>query len=181
MRWSWLAVIVVFALAGMAAGCGGDDESEADPTAAWASGFCSAVTTWKDEIESIGSEFTDLSDLSEEKITSAADQAKSATDTLRDELQDLGAPETASGEQVRDAGDGISTTVEDETEMIRDAAEGVSSTTELSTAISSISTSVTAILTAGSNVQKAVEDADVDGELRTAFENSPDCDSLSSS
>ena len=53
MRWSWVVVIVVLALAGMAAGCGGDDESEADPTAAWASDFCTAVTTWKDELQSI--------------------------------------------------------------------------------------------------------------------------------
>ena len=181
MRWSWVAVIVVFVLAGMAAGCGGDDESEADPTAAWASDFCTAVTTWKDELESVASDFSSPSDLPEESIKSAADETKSATDTLRDTLRDLGAPDTASGQQIQDAADSFSNTVEDETAKIQDAAEGVSSITELPAAVSTISTSVSAILTAGSEARQTIEDADVDGELRTAFENSPECDDLSSS
>ena len=180
MRRSWIVAIVVLALAGMAAGCGGDDESDADPTAAWASGFCSAVTTWKDELESIASEFSDLSNLSEENLKSAADEAKSATDTLRDDLQSLGAPETDSGQQVQDAVDNFSSTVEDETEKIQNAAQGVSSITELATVASTISTSVSAILTAGSEALNTVEDADVDGELRTALEDSPECADLKS-
>ena len=181
MRWSWVVVIVVLSLVGMAAGCGGDDESETDPTAAWASDFCTAVTTWKDELDSIASDFSSPSDLSEESIKSAAEEAKSATDTLRDTLRDLGAPDTASGQQIQDAVDGFSNTVEDETAKIQDAADGVSSITELPAAISTISTSVSAILTAGSEATQTIEDADVDGELRTAFENSPECDDLSSS
>jgi methyl-accepting chemotaxis protein len=181
MRRSWIVAIVVLAMAGIAAGCGGDDESDADPTAAWASDFCTAVTTWKDELESIKSDFSSPSDLSEESIKSAAEEAKSATETLRDTLRDLGAPDTASGEEVRDAVDSVSNTVEDEAEKIQDAAEGVSSITDLPAAISTITTSVSAILTAGSEARQTVEDADVDGELRTAFESSPECDDLSSS
>src|SRR5262245_913714 len=119
MRRSWVVVIVVLAVAGMAAGCGGDDESEADPTAAWASDFCSGVTTWKDGLEGIASYFSSPSDLTEESIRSAADEARSATDTLRDTLQDLGAPDTPSGEQIQDAVDSFSNTVEDETEKIQ--------------------------------------------------------------
>src|SRR5262245_34944244 len=174
MRWSWVVVVVVLAMVGVAAGCGGDDESEPDTTAAWASDFCTAVTTWKDELQGIKADFSSPSDFSEESIKSAADEAKSATDTLRDTLKDLGAPDTASGQQVRDAVDSVSNTVEDETTKIQDAAEGVSSIADLPTAISAISTSVSAILTAASEARQTVEDADVDGELRTAFENSPE-------
>ena len=181
MRRSWVVVIVVLAMAGMAAGCGGDDESEPDTTTAWASDFCTAVTTWKDDLESIQSDFSSPSDFSEESIKSAAEDAKSATDTLLDTLRDLGAPDTASGEQVRDAVGSVSSTVEDESAKIQDAADGVSSLADLPAAISTITASVSAILTAGSEARQTVEDADVDGELRTAFENSPECDDLSSS
>jgi len=181
MRSSWVVVVAVLAMAGTAAGCGGDNESEADPTAAWASDFCTAVTTWKDQLQSIASDFSSPSDLSEESIKSAADDAKSATDTLRDTLKDLGTPDTASGQQIRDAVDSVSNTVEDESAKIQDAAEGVSSIADLPAAIPTISTSVSTILTAGSNARKTVEDADVEGELRTAFENSPECKDLSSS
>ena len=85
-----------------AAGCGGSDDetdSEPDPTAAWASDFCSAVTTWTDELQGITSQFTDTSNLSEEGIQSAADDVKSSTQTLVDDLEGLGAPPTDSGDE----------------------------------------------------------------------------------
>src|SRR5262245_16633244 len=157
MRRTWIALLLVLALSGVAAGCGGgDDETEADTTSAWASDFCSAITTWKDELESIASQFSDTSNLTEENVKSAADDAKSATDTMRDDLQNLGAPDTESGEQVRDAVDSFSMTVEDETEKIQEAAQGVSNITELPGALSTISTSISAILTAGSEAMQTV-------------------------
>ena len=77
------------ALVGIAAGCGGDDEGE-DPTAAWASGFCSAITDWTDELQNVSSQFSDTSNLSEEGLQSAAEDVRTATQTLVDDLEDLG-------------------------------------------------------------------------------------------
>ena len=81
------------ALSVAAAGCGGSD-SEEDPTAAWASGFCTAVTNWTDDLQSVTSQFTDTSNLSEDGIKSAADDVKSSTQSLVDDLRGLGAPPT---------------------------------------------------------------------------------------
>ena len=181
MRRAVLAIVPLVALVAIGAGCGGSDsESETDPVATWASDFCTSVSDWKTELESITSGFSDPSNLSEENIRSAADEAKSATDTLRDELRGLGAPDTDSGQEVQDAVDSFSSTVEDETEKIQEAAEGVSNLTELPAAISTISTSVSTIITAGTEAKQTVEDADAGGELRTAFEDSPECDDLTS-
>jgi prophage DNA circulation protein len=181
VRRFWIAAILVLALAGVAAGCGGDDETESDPTAAWADGFCSAVTDWTDELQTITSQFSDTSNLSEEGLQSAATDVQSATQTLVDTLRDLGAPETDSGEEVKDALDTLSTTLEDESSAIEDTANGVSSITELPSAITKISSSLSALGTAFSQTLQTIENADASGELRSALEDSTECADISSS
>ena len=161
------------------AGCGGSD-SEEDPTAAWASGFCSAITTWTDELESITEQFSDTSNLSEEGIRSSATDARSATDQLVDDLRGLGAPETESGEEVRTSVDELSTTLETEAAKIEETAQDVSGIADLPSAITTISASLGAMSTAFSSTLTALRDADVEGELEAALEASPDCDEISS-
>ena len=181
MRRSWFVAIVVLALAGMAAGCGGGDESDADPTAAWASGFCSAVTDWTNELQTISSQFSDTSNLSQDGLESAAGDLREATDTLVSDLKDLGAPDTDSGEEVKSSLDSLSTTLQDETSEIEDTAQGVSSVADLPSAISTISASLASLGNAFSQTLQTIDDADVDGELRTALEDSPECADIRSS
>ena len=172
--------VAVLALAGIAAGCGGDDSNE-DATAAWASGFCSAITDWTDELQSVTSEFSDTSNLSEEGLQSAADDVRSATQTLVDELEDLGRPETASGEEVESSLNELSDTLDSQTAEIEEAAEGVSNLTDLPNAITAISTSLSAMATAFANTLTSIQNADVGNELQTALEDSPECAGISSS
>jgi len=182
MRRSWIVAIVVLALAGIAAGCGGDDdESDADPTAAWASGFCSAVTDWTNELQTITSQFSDPSNLSQDGLESAAGDLRDATDTLVSDLKDLGAPDTDSGEAVKSSLDSLSTTLETETAEIEETAQGVSSITQLPGAISTISASLASLGTAFSQTLQSIDNADVGGELQTALEDSPECADISSS
>src|SRR5688572_31235989 len=79
-----LLTAAVAALALVAVGCGGDDDSDADPTAAWASDFCSAITTWTDELQTVTSQFSDTSNLSQEGLQSAWDDVRAATESLVD-------------------------------------------------------------------------------------------------
>jgi methyl-accepting chemotaxis protein len=181
MRRSWIVAIVVLAMAGIAAGCGGDDESDADPTAAWASGFCSAVTDWTNELQTITSQFSDTSNLSQDGLESAADDLRDATDTLASDIEALGAPDTDSGEEVKSSLDTLSTTLQDETSEIEDTAQGVSSVADLPSAISTISASLASLGNAFSQTLQTIDDADVDGELRTALEDSPECADIRSS
>lgn len=178
MRRVFSLAVVVLAVA--TAGCGGGD-SEEDPTAAWASGFCTAITNWTNDLEDITSQFSDTSNFNEEALRSAADDAKSATDTLVADLKDLGTPDTPSGEEVRAAVDNLSNTLESESAKIEDTAQGVSGLTELPSAISAISTSLTAMSTAFSTTLTTLQNADAAGELQTALEESPECDELTSS
>lgn len=178
-RFALLAAVL--ALAGVAAGCGGDDETGEDATAAWASDFCSAITGWTDDLESVQSEFTDTSNFSAEGLQSAAQDARSATEELVDELRSLGPPPTESGEEVEGALDDLSNTLDQTSAEIEQTAEGVSGLTELPSAISEITTSLSTLGTAFSNALTTIQNADVGGELERALEDSPECADISSS
>lgn len=175
-----LLVSTVAALALVTAGCGGSDESSStSPTEEWASGFCTAITTWKDSLTSITEQFSNSSSLSSEALNDAANDASSATETLVDDLKALGTPDTESGEKVKNSIDELSTTVESEVANIESAANDVSGLTDLPNAITSITTSLSAMSTAFASTLEAVQTADVDGELQTALENSPECADIS--
>jgi hypothetical protein len=169
----------VLALVGIAAGCGGDDDD--DPTAAWASDFCGAITGWTDDLEGVTSEFSDTSNLSQEGLQSAAEDVRSATEGLVDELRDLGAPPTESGDEIEAALDELSETLEGETAEIEETAESVSGITGLPDALQEISGSLAAMATAFSTALTAVQESDARGELQTALEDSPECAGISSS
>jgi len=168
------------ALSVVAAGCGGSD-SEEDPTAAWASSFCSAVTGWTDDLQNVTTQFTDTSNLSEEGLQSAADDVKSSTQSLVDDLRGLGAPPTDSGDAVKSAIDDLSTTLEDESTSIEEAAQGISGLTGIANAITSISTSLATMATSFSDALTTIQNADAQGELQSALDDSPECADISSS
>ena len=170
----------VASLALVAAGCGGDDSDES-ATEQWASSACSAITTWKSDLEQAAQPLTDLSSLSEESIRQAADDAKSATETLADSLRDLGRPDTSSGEQVETAVRDVAAELESSAAAIETAAEGISSLADIPTAVGTITTTLTALGTTANNAVQTVEDADVSGELETAFEEADSCNELTSS
>jgi hypothetical protein len=180
MRRTWTAALIVVALAGVAAGCGGSSDEQTDPTAAWASGFCSAITTWTDDLHGITQQFTDTSNLSQDGLASAAEDARTSTDQLVSSLKDLGAPETDSGQEVKSALDTLSTTLDAETAQIQETAQGVTGITDLPSAITKISASLTALGTAFSDTLQTIDNADTKGELKTALEDSPDCADISS-
>jgi methyl-accepting chemotaxis protein len=169
----------ILVLVGVVAGCGGDDEGD-DTTAAWASSFCSAITGWTDDLEGVTSEFSDASNLSEEGLQSAAEDVRTATQQLVDELRDLGRPPTESGEQIETALDGLSSTLETQTAEIEEAAEGVSNLTDLPDAITTISTALSAMATSFSNALTTIQDADAGEELQNALEDSPECADITS-
>ncbi len=178
---TWIALsAAVAALALVATGCGGSDSSDEDPTAAWASGFCSAVTSWTDELQTVTSQFSDTSNLSQDGLQSAADDVTSATEQLVDDLRGLGSPETESGDEVRSALDSLSTTLESEAANIEETVEGISGLTGIPSAITAVTTSLSAMGSAFASTLQTIQDADVRDELQTALEDSPECADISS-
>jgi uncharacterized phage infection (PIP) family protein YhgE len=179
------ACFASFAL--FAAGCGGDDQSSSQTTTEastgastdkWADSFCSALTAWKNDLEEAAEPLTDLSSLSEESLQQAAHDAQTATETLSDSLKGLGRPDISSGEQVRSSVQDLATDVENSANEIETAVEGVSSFADIPSAIDTITTAVTDMGTEVDGAVQTLEDADVGGELLTAFADADSCGEL---
>jgi hypothetical protein len=173
--------VVITLLALVATGCGGDDDSSAGTdTAAWAADFCTAVTTWTDELQRIGDGLDDPSALSADAIEQAADDLNVGTEQFVDDVRALGPPDTDSGQEVEDSLEVLADTLETERMDIEDAVQDVSGLSEIPAAISAIGTSLTAMGDAFGDALEALEDADVDGELERALEDTEECDEISS-
>jgi len=179
------ACFVSFAL--FAAGCGGDDESSSQTTTdasteastdEWADSLCSALARWKKDLEEAAAPLTDLSSLSEESLQQAADDAKTATETLSDSLNELGRPDISSGEQVRSSVQDLATDVANGANEIETAVEGVGSVADIPSAIDTITATVTDMGTEVDGAVQTLEDADVSGELKTAFADADSCGEL---
>jgi uncharacterized protein YoxC len=170
-----------------AAGCGGEDESSSQTsieastgasTGEWAESFCSALRTWKDDLEEAAEPLTDLSSLSEESLRQAAEEAKRATETLSESLNGLGRPDISSGEQVRSSVQDLATDVEKGADEIETALEGVASVADIPSAIETITTTVTDMGTEVDGAVQTLEDADLSGELVSAFADADSCGEL---
>jgi hypothetical protein len=175
--------VVVAALTFAVSGCGGDDESEASGVDAWADSFCTAVGDWRSTLDGLFNEFqADPSQFAnEDALKDAVQTVSDATDTLVSDLKDLGAPETESGEAVQSSVDSLESTLETQKADVDEAVQNVSSITDVPAAISAIGTAFTTMATSLQSTIETVQNADSQGELEDAFEQSDSCSDLESS
>jgi hypothetical protein len=173
------ALVLVAAFALVAAGCGGDDSSSGTSADQWAQEFCTTVISFRDDLEQIRDGLGES--LSVGSLEDAADEASMRTNDFVDELQALGAPETESGQEVENSVNALADTAEAEKEDVQNAVDGVSDVTDIPGALTTIGASLQEMASALQRTVDAIENEDVDGELRTAFENSSSCDELNSS
>ena len=140
MRLTLVSVAALLLLGGLAAGCGGSDDSSSDTTPAteWAGDACSAVKTWSSSLTSTVNTLKD-SGLSEDALRGAVDDAKSATETFVEDLKGLGKPDTESGQEAKDAMDTLSTNLQSDVDKMKDAADKANGVSGVLSAISVIS------------------------------------------
>ena len=178
-----LAAAAVVALAVVAAGCGGGGGSSTTTTTSasateWANGFCSAFAAWDTAFKDATSQFTSLSSLSKDNFQKAADDVDAATQQLITDLKALGAPDTQSGQQVKDSIDSLATTLQTQADAIKTTIDQTSNITQIPGAAKDVSNSLTAMSTALSSTEKTIENANVKGELTDALKSSSDCADL---
>jgi methyl-accepting chemotaxis protein len=169
------ALLVAFA-ALAAAGCGGSSSSTT-PTDTWASGVCTAISTWKTSLTSIESTVKS-GGVSKDSLNAGVTQAKDATKTLADSLKKLGKPNTQAGQQAKDDVDQLSTELTKNAQTIQDAITNASGAAGLVTAVSTASST---LVTMGNEVSTTIGDLqklDPKGEIQQAFKQSSSCKSL---
>jgi hypothetical protein len=172
------AVLVLLVVSFAAAGCGGgddDDEAASTPTAAWADGFCTAITTWTTQLTNAVKPLRDLSKLSREKIEQAGSKIRTSSDAFASDLQALGRPETEAGDEAKDAVDGFVDTLNGELDEIDEAVEGVSGGTSIEDAITAVTASLTEVQKSFMSMLNTIRTGDASTELEAAFEDAESC------
>jgi len=171
---------------GLAVGCGSSGNKESSSTttttaspAAFADGFCSAVTTYETAVKKAAEPLTS-GNVTKDTLTTAVDSVKSATTTFVADLKDLDAPNTAGGTQAKQAVTSLTKALQEDLAAVEKALSGVSGIKDLPGAVSSIGT---VAATAKIQVTSTVSDLQnlPKGELQDAFKNSSACKSVSSS
>ena len=112
-------------------------------------------------------------------LTSAANDAKTATDTLGSDLNALGKPDTPSGQQAKASLDTLSTNLNKDMATIQTAVNGASG---LNGVLNAVSATTGTLTTMGTQVKSTFSDLqglDAKGELKDAFAQSTACESLS--
>ena len=171
------AVLLVAFAALAAAGCGGSSSSSTTPTDTWASGVCTAISTWKTSLTSIESTVKS-GGVSKDSLNAGVTQATDATKTLADSLKKLGKPNTQAGQQAKDDVDQLSSELTKNAQTIQDAITNASGAAGLVTAISTASST---LVTMGNEVSTTIGDLqklDPKGEIQQAFKQSSSCKSL---
>jgi len=168
----------------LAAGCGGSSDStttaDVSPTTEWADGLCSAINTFTASITSIVDPIKS-GDISKDSLTTAVDDAKSATDTLTSDLEGLGKPDTEAGQEAKDSVDKLSTDLKAEVTTIQGALDGASGIAGYIAAAPVILTSLGTMGTDVTSTITTLQGLGAKGELETAFKDAPSCSTLAGS
>lgn len=173
---STLAALSIGSVLVLAAGCGGDDAS-AD---AWAGDVCSSVQEWRENLTSLVVD-AQVEGLSVESVRTAIDGGVEATQRLRDQLGDLGPPETEAGEEIERELDELADEVVGEVEAAQAEAEDLpedQSVPELLEALTSIAAGLQSVVGDVEDTFADIQALEPGTELEDAFQSSEDCQSL---
>lgn len=138
----------------------------------WASGMCTAFTTWKNSLKKIHLGATPSSS----DIQKAGDEVRDATETLRQSLKDLGKPETAGGAAAKQNLETLQSVMSKDKEKIEETLktkppDAAAALAQLSTVSATLAAMVHNLNLAVSNLKKA----EPTGELQKAFHQAPAC------
>lgn len=164
-----LLVVVVLALAG----CGGDDSGASED---YANGVCSSLSTWVADVQETVQSLTDAGlATTREDLQASWDETKDATETLVNDLEQLGPPETEDGEQAKSELDALGTQLTQQVDAIEQALNSGGGVAAIAAAVSA---AISAAANAVETTYQDLKGLDPAGELRQAFEDSEDCDTL---
>ncbi len=172
---SMLAVLAVTALA--AAGCGG---SSADTKAndAYASGVCTAIGTWAQQIKSVAANGL-TGGVSEASLQSSIAQAETATKTLAKQIKAVPRPNTSDGQAAKTQVDQFSSqaasTVSDAQTAVASIPANASAMT-VAAALLPLAPQIKGLVTAAQTTVKSLQTAK--DSLASAFKSADSCKSL---
>jgi hypothetical protein len=173
---STLAALSIGCVLVLAPGCGGDD----DGAEAWADDVCSSVQEWRENLTSLALD-AQVEGLSVESVTTAIDGGVEATRRLREQLDDLGPPDTEAGDEIERELDELADQVVEEVEAAQAEAEALPEDQSVPELIDSLMSIASGLQSAVGDVQQTftdIQELEPGTELEDAFQSSEDCRSL---
>jgi hypothetical protein len=165
--------LIVGASLALLAGCGGDEPSASED---YADSVCSSLSTWVTDVQETIQSLTDQGlATSRDDIQAALTQTSESTDTLVNDIEQLGTPDTEDGQEAKRELDGLTTQLEQQLDMIEEALASGAGVTAIA---AQVSTAVSAAANAVNTTFQNLQGLKPAGELRDAFESSDECNSL---
>jgi hypothetical protein len=172
----FIAALSLGCLLVLAAGCG---EEESGP-GAWAGDVCSSVQEWRENLTSLAVD-AQMEGLSPDTVMTAIEGGVEATSRLRDQLDDLGPPDTEAGDEIEQELDALADSVMETAEEARDRAEALpenQSVPELIQSLMTIARDLQSVAGEAEATFDELEELEPGRELEEAFESSEDCQDL---
>jgi methyl-accepting chemotaxis protein len=170
-------VSLVMLLSVVAAGCGGDDN--ASRAQSWADDVCTELDTWATSVTTaIRNVMSQGAGVSKGDLRAAANQASSATSDLVDGLQQIGPPDTDSGDQAQQQVNQLGDQLQQNADNVRSLVEkapttlsGLVSTAQsvlvqIGTAADQVKSTLTALQQLGDALETGIEQSDSCTDLR---------------
>ena len=109
---------------------------------------------------------------------SAGNDVKTATTALVDEIKDLPAPDTDSGEQAKEQIDQLGDSVQKGADDIEGAVDDLNDGGSVASAATTVGTTLSTMQSELKSTVDSVRELDPQGGLRTAFQNAVPCQEL---
>jgi hypothetical protein len=144
----------------------------------WAGDVCGAVASWEDSISTIATDFSD--GISREVVSEKVADAGDATKELVDELKDIGAPETDSGDEAKAAIEQLTDDIESTVDAIKGEVEALpgSGAEGLTTGVEEIRTELDELAVEARTTLEQIRQFDPADELMEAIESNETCQGL---
>ena len=173
---SFLAALSLGCVLALAAGCGGEESG----AGAWVGDVCSSVQEWRENLTSLAVD-AQVEGLSPETVMTAIEGGVEATERLRDQLDDLGPPDTEAGDEIERALDELADNAVETAEEAREQAEALpedQSVPELIQSLMSIARDLQSVVGEAQATFAELQELEPGQELEQAFESSEDCQDL---
>jgi methyl-accepting chemotaxis protein len=167
--------LAVLALAFTLAGCGGDDGGSS-ASEKYANDVCSNLSTWVTDVQGTVQSLTDQAlSISRDDIQTAYDQTKESTDSMVNDLGQLGPPDSEDGQQAKSELDDLASEVRQQLDVIEEA---INSGGGVAAIAATVSTAVSTAANAVNSTYQNLQELNPPGDVRDAFQNSDECNSL---
>lgn len=160
----------------VAAGCGKSSDTKANE--AYADSVCSAVGTWKQQIQSIGTSLTS-GGFTKDSIQAALTKAESATKTMVTQIKAASPPDTSEGKAAKQQLDQLTTDVKSTVDAAQSAGAQLqenASASSIATAVAALAPQVKSLASEAGSAFDTLKNAG--GSLASAFKNTDSCKNL---